>query len=91
MWPLYILLTPLEIECGHSWTPQVGLWRHNAVDVLAELAAQNGNSIPLKNLSSRDEQNKEYLLSVTILFFSHASHPCRLACTLKSHAASWFP
>lgn len=88
MWPLYVLPTLLEIECGHSWTPQVGLWRPNAVDVLAEF--QNGNSIPLKNLS-RDEQNKEYLLSVTVLFFSHASHPSRLACTLKSHAASWFP
>lgn len=60
------------------------------MDVLAEFA-QNGNAIPLKNLSSRDEQNEEYLLSVTVLFFSHASHPSRLACTLKSHAASWFP
>lgn len=53
--------------------------------------AQNGNSIPLKNLSSQDEQNKDYLLSVTVLFFSHASLPFRLACTLKSHAAPRFP
>lgn len=78
-------------RAGHSWTPQVGLWRHKAVDVLAEFGCSEWQLYTSeKNLSSRDEQNKEYLLSFTVLFFSHASHPSRLACTLKSHAASWF-
>lgn len=85
-------LGPADTAGDRAW-PSLDsswLWRHSAVDVLAEFA-QNGNSIPLKNLSSWDEQNKEYLPSVTVLFFAHASHPSRLACTLKSHAASRFP